>query len=129
MARKHGLQHRNAEFGRLLGDVVDTRPLDRREAEPNIRVGRLGARLITDLGHGRLLAAGRECRLPFAVAAVEQQQRGAVGTPHDVAQIVDLRLAERRLDPGGEVCFDEKARYAHRVPSWIIALHGCMMPP
>ena len=56
------------------------------------------ARALAQPRHGRLLAARLERAAPFAVAAVEQQQRRAVGPAHDVAQVMDLRLAKRRLD-------------------------------
>ena len=73
------------------------------------------ARALGDARDRRLLAAALQRAAPFAVAAVEQQQRRTVGTAHDVTQVVDLRLVERRFDAGAEVLVDEQAREAHGV--------------
>ena len=67
---------------------------------------------------------------PFAVAAVEQQQRRAVGPAHHVAQVMDLGLVQRRFAAGREIGLDEETRLALiYLPSWIIAAHSCMMSP
>ena len=113
--RQYRLQHGGAQFGRLFGDIVDARPLDRGEAQPDIGLGDLLARALAQPRHGRLLAAALERGAPFAVAAVEQQERRAVGPAHDVAQIVDLRLAQRRLAARREIGLDEETRHAHGV--------------
>ena len=80
-----------------------------------VGLGGLCPRLLADQRHRRLLAAQRECRLPFAIAAVEQAERRTVGAPHDVAQIMRLRLVERRFDTGREAGFDKESREAHGV--------------
>ena len=56
------------------------------------------------------LAAQRQARRPFAVATVEQAQRRTLGAPHDVAQVVDLRVAERRLAFPQRARLDEEPR-------------------
>ena len=77
---QHRLQHGDAELGRLLGDIVDARPLDRREAQPDVGLGDLLARALADRARPPpSCRAPTSVAAPFAVAAVEQQQRRALG--------------------------------------------------
>jgi hypothetical protein len=75
--------------------------------EQSIGLGIAPARALSDRHRRALLAAQRQRRPPFAIAAVEQQQWRAVGLAHDMAQIVRLPLAERRLDACRQVGLDE----------------------
>ena len=111
--RQDRLQHRDAELGRLLGDVVDARALDRRETEPHVGLAALRPRLLRHPGGSALLAAQRQLGLPFAIAAVEQQERRAIGAPHHMAQIMRLRLVQRGLAPRAQSSLDEKTRDGH----------------
>ena len=68
----------------------------------------------------RLLAAALQRAAPFAVAAVEQQQRRAVGAAHDVTQVVDLRLARAALRCRGR----GRGRRTGARGSWSLADHA-----
>ena len=101
--RQYRLQHGGAEFGRLFGDIIDARPLDRGEAQPDIGLRDLFARALTQSRHGRLLAVALERGAPLAVAAVEHQERRTVGPAHDVTQMVNLRFVQRGFAAGGKI--------------------------
>ena len=64
--------------------------LERREQK--VQVARLGLRALplAEPGGHRLLAVRDQRSLPFAVAAVKQQHRIAVGKPQHIAQVIDL---------------------------------------
>ena len=64
--------------------------LERGKQKMQIARPRLDAGLFADLGGKRALARGGKPRLPFAVAAVEQQHRSAALEAEHVEQVIAL---------------------------------------
>jgi 16S rRNA (uracil1498-N3)-methyltransferase len=118
MLRQHRLQHGGAEFGRLFGDIVDTRTLDRSEAQPDIGLRDLFARAridyiaekATELGaavlqpvltqHTNVERVNVERLRANAIEAAEQTERLTVPdvrAPVDLARLLTDWPAGRRL--------------------------------
>src|SRR5262249_11538644 len=94
---------------RLLHDVVEPCMLEQREHVSDIAKPVLLACLPDDMKRLRPLAPG-DLGLPFAVATVEGQNRGAAAKPQYIAQIVGLVAVERDAGPFMQGGVDIEAR-------------------
>ena len=74
---------------------------------------------LPDFGRQRPLAGPGELGLPFAVAAVEQQQRVPSAEPEHVEQVIGLLAVERNLVAAGERRIEVNAGGAE-----IVVRHG-----
>ena len=89
------LQAPAAELRRLLGQEIDALALQRREDEPEIRAQALGDGLALDGEPRAALGERLDLGQPFAVAAVEEQDRGALLPPQHIAQVMAARRIQR----------------------------------
>ena len=89
------LQAPAAELRRLLGQEIDALALQRGEHEPEIRTPTLGDGLALDGEPRAVLGEFLDLGQPFAVAAVEEQGRGALLPPQHIAQVMAARRIQR----------------------------------
>src|SRR5690606_29670122 len=98
---------------------VDSRPLDRREDEPEVPLAVLRAAAFAHRQRAPALAEAVDAGLPLAVAPIEQRDRRAGFEAQHVAQIVSTRVVEAERAAGGEIVLDiEPSRRCilHSVP-------------
>ena len=95
-AGQDGLDAGGAQFCRLLDDEIGAGLLDRREEEPEIGWVALRGGAAQNLQRHGAFARLRDPRPPFAVAAVEERDLGALALPHDACQVVALALVQRQ---------------------------------
>ncbi len=74
-------QGRCAQFGGFLGDQIERAAFDRREDQPQIRVGVLGPQLLMHHKSGFALANLVEFGAPLSVGPIEQADRIAASSP------------------------------------------------
>ena len=118
----HRLQPRGAHLHRLLHQVIEPGMLERREQEMQVARPRLLAHALADQRGQRPLAGAGEPRLPFAVAAVEQQQGIAALEPQHVEQVIGLVAVERNLAAAGQRGIEVDAGGAE-----IVGWHGAFV--
>ena len=94
MAGEHRLQARDAHLHRLLHQVIEPGMFERGEQKMQVGRPRLLAPALADDRRQRPLAGAGEPGLPFAVAAVEQEQLIPVLEPQHVKQIIRLGAVE-----------------------------------
>ena len=102
VARDHRAKRARAELGRFLRHIVEAGALQRREQIMQIGALVLRARLMLDAGFAALLADGAKLGAPFAVAAVEQEERVARLESEHVSEVMRLILVERDLGARGQ---------------------------
>jgi hypothetical protein len=107
-------QHRQecggAELGRLLDQPIEPDPPDRREQQPQIRLGFGGAQLVLGQQDGAAAALLGQMAQPLAGAFVECRHRRAGSEPQHVAQTMRLPRIERNRGAGGQSPGDIEAR-------------------
>src|SRR5262249_10276663 len=92
--RQDRVQRRSAHLDRLLHHVIKAGVLERRKHISEIRKAILRPRTVLNFESIRALAAGARSP-PFAVAAVEHQDRAAKGQPEYITEVVALVAVER----------------------------------
>ena len=111
------------EFGGLLGDEVGTGLLDRCEGEPEVGGKALDANARAAGEGAAALACLGDLGQPFAVAAVEHQDRATLGQAHHPEQVMGLvagQVHEAVRPKGGG---DEEPDFRADIPAALC--HNC----
>ena len=104
-----GLEAGDAHLGSLLDHIVEPRALERGEQVVDVGSCLLRPHLLADGKHRGALAAFGNAGLPFAVAAVEDEDAVAGLEPQHVAQIVGLGGCACNVGAFAKIGIDEQA--------------------
>ena len=97
-----GLQQARAHLDRLLHEIIEPSDLQRREEVMQIGGSRLRPRFLDRRQQNALAGGEGEAGSPFAVAAVEDEQFGAIFHAQHIGKIVELVL----IGLDGDACLD-----------------------